>query len=418
MRAKCPRSALLRAGAKCGPNIRREVKAVLTSLGAGAALLLSLGLSAAPASALTIVLNNKGGVTAGSQAEAGFKAAAAFWESALANSVTVSIDVAFNPLGAGVVGSTGSTQYSTSATSILASLNASKTTAFDQSLVLPSLTSGALKMITSGYKNSVTKAGVNTAAKVYDTDTSNNNRSIVATSANLKALGFTGFTGADASITFSSNFGFDFNPNDGITAGKMDFVGVAIHEIGHALGFVSGVDTYDYYGGPRGPGRNSMINLNNYAVGSVLDLFRYSGDPSNLVAGTAPVLDWSVGTASYFSIDGGASAYMGAKFSTGAYNGDSRQASHWKDNLGLGLLDPTITYGERGTITALDLAAFDAIGWNPVVNVVANSGYRYQSSLTAPYSIEAVPEPASWALLIGGFGLTGAALRRRRATIA
>jgi hypothetical protein len=29
----------------------------------------------------------------------------------------------------------------------------------------------------------------------------------------------------------------------------------------------------------------------------------------------------------------------------------------------------------------------------------------------------AIPEPASWAMLIAGFGLTGAALRRRRAAV-
>ncbi|MGL4540887.1 MAG: NF038122 family metalloprotease [Polymorphobacter sp.] len=190
--------------------------------------------------------------------------------------------------------------------------------------------------------------------------------------------------------------------------------------MGHALGFISGVDTYDYYGGPGGPGRASNINLNNYATGTVLDLFRYSNDPSNLVVGTAPVLDWSVKTASYFSVDGGVTAYGGGYFSTGAYNGDGRQASHWKDAAAgatqLGLLDPTISYGQRGIITALDLAAFDAIGWNTSVNVIANAGYTYLSTANAVYSgnIANVPEPASWALLITGFGLVGGVLRRRR----
>ncbi|THD57392.1 MAG: PEP-CTERM sorting domain-containing protein [Phenylobacterium sp.] len=35
-----------------------------------------------------------------------------------------------------------------------------------------------------------------------------------------------------------------------------------------------------------------------------------------------------------------------------------------------------------------------------------------------PFNAAAVPEPASWALMIGGLGMAGATLRRRRATAA
>lgn len=37
---------------------------------------------------------------------------------------------------------------------------------------------------------------------------------------------------------------------------------------------------------------------------------------------------------------------------------------------------------------------------------------------TPPAPTPGIPEPAAWALLIAGFGLTGAAMRRRRATVA
>lgn len=53
-----------------------------------------------------------------------------------------------------------------------------------------------------------------------------------------------------------------------------------------------------------------------------------------------------------------------APFSTGSYNGDGRQASHWKDSLGLGILDPTAAPGEVLFITPLDLRSLDAIGWD------------------------------------------------------
>jgi hypothetical protein len=49
--------------------------------------------------------------------------------------------------------------------------------------------------------------------------------------------------------------------------------------------------------------------------------------------------------------------------------------------------------------------------------VQGNGGVFFDSvAVTGPSG--AVPEPAAWALMIGGFGLTGAALRRRRTAVA
>src|SRR5262249_39642856 len=108
--------------------------------------------------------------------------------------------------------------------------------------------------------------------RVLDNDGSANNTYLDVSTANLKALGITtdangqavddGVT-ADASITFSSDFTFDFDPSNGISPGALDFVGIAFHEIGHALGFFSGVDIVDYYSG-SGPG--APTNLNPYAI--------------------------------------------------------------------------------------------------------------------------------------------------------
>jgi hypothetical protein len=64
----------------------------------------------------------------------------------------------------------------------------------------------------------------------------------------------------------------------------------------------------------------------------------------------------------YFSLDGGQTNL--ATFSTGAFNGDGRQASHWQDNQGLGIMDPTFAQGELGQITALDIQSFDVIGYD------------------------------------------------------
>ena len=89
--------------------------------------------------------------------------------------------------------------------------------------------------------------GVGSPTPYLDNDGDANNTSIIMTKANAKALGLRLATDpdTDGTIRFSSSYAWDFDPSDGITAGSRDFVGVAVHEIGHALGFFSGVDELD-----------------------------------------------------------------------------------------------------------------------------------------------------------------------------
>lgn len=381
-------------------------------------------LIASNASAATIRLIDEGGVT-GSAAEQGFKIAAAYWGSVLSNNVTIDLGVTFAPLGTGIIGQTGSTRTDTTVAAWKNGVIATRSGyTLDQTAVLPTLNAqGGASFITNGARPN---GNNDTAIQVYNNGDSTSSQVLYLNTSVQKAVGI--YAGAsdplDGHVTFSTNFSFDFDPTDGITAGKMDFIGVAIHEIGHALGFVSGVDFLDYYGYPKGPGRGGLgYDLNETTIFSALDMFRYSNDPNNLAPGDGPSRDLTVGTASYFSIDGGQTQLFGdSRFSTGAYNGDGRQASHFKDtasNAGgcdgynqLGILDPTFCYGEMGVVKALDLAAYDAMGWNLNFDVLNNSGYLRN---TAQIYVQAlgVPEPANWALMIAGFGLAGAAIRRR-----
>lgn len=371
------------------------------------------------ANAATIVLTDIGGVT-GSPAERAFRAAAAYWDSVLTNDVTININVGYAPLATGILGSTGSTRAYTSTSSIYSQLAASSTSSLDATAVAnlsPLSSAGGVTTIMPGYTSSANKTGLNIATTRVDNDSSTNNTTIYGTTANLKALGYTieGST-TDASITFSSNYDWDFNPTNGVTDGSYDFISVAIHEIGHALGFTSGVDTYDAYGCANGPNcaAGKTLNFNNYVVANVLDLFRYSADGQ---------LNWAPNQETYFSIDGGATELFGdSGFSSGAYTGDGYQASHWDSNGTcsnfIGILNPYLCDGTEGEVTASDLAVFDAIGWSTAVDVLANPNYVYTSAM----AYMAVPEPSTWLQFILGVGAIGGGMRvaraRRRARIA
>jgi hypothetical protein len=396
---------------------------IRNSLGAVAlaAVLAVSAPAAAGQSPLHFKLIDTGGAAPGTIAYQAFSAAANYWSSVLTTSqpVTVNVQVGFQPIGDSVLGFTSTNTGVADIASTEFLMGTHQFGAFDATAVagLPPLHDGAfgpataLDVHTPGYTDPVARTGINNGYSVLDTDGSANNSFVVLTVANARALGFDvgDPNQIDASIVLSSQIPFDFNPGNGITPGDWDFVGTAIHEMGHALGFYSGVDLYDAYGtGGAFAGFDcggvlcQDLPANDYVWGYALDLFRYSAPGA---------LDWTPGSPDYFSVDGGHSAYLGGLFSTGFYNGDGFQAGHWKapfvcdPSQYLGAMNPYLCVGEQGAVSGLDLAALDSIGWNVRPGVGDYAAYHFS---TANIS---VPEPQSWLIMVFGLGLIGGALR-------
>lgn len=287
------------------------------------------------------------------QVKDGFAAAGKLWSDLFTDDIMVNITIDFEPLGAGILGSalsySESVEYSTFRNSLITDAKSTSDTTATANLS----TAQTLSLYTSSYTSGVP------GTPMIDNNNTNNNRILDLNTANSKAIGFRtpGNTAVDAEISFSSNFSWDFDRSNGIDSNAYDFVGVAAHEIGHALGFVSGADAVDATTGAV-PSINKQ-SLDQFRVVTGLDLFRVS--TASIANGTD--LDLRADTTTkYFSIDGGTTLLT--TFSTGVTNGDGRQASHWKDSLGIGIMDPTLATGELPAITELDVLAFDVIGWD------------------------------------------------------
>lgn len=274
-----------------------------------------------------VVFVTSGSLPAG--ASAALAAAETYIESFFSDPITITINCSFQALGPGILGSTGSSygyvDYAGMRAQMVGDMDGSDT-------LQSSLPAGSTCPVRYGTGSTVT----------------NENR-VFTTFANWKAVDGT-VAGADANMTFSTNFAFDYDPTNGVTAGSYSFRDIIIHETGHAMGFTSGADF-----------RNRDME--------VLDLFRFQRTD-----GTG---DYNPDTTAEFQArprlvkynapnDDHNSDLISAEYRMS--DGSPYQASHFREQEpNIGLMDPALAPGvsySPAYYSTADLAMFDAIGYD------------------------------------------------------
>ncbi len=154
-----------------------------------------------------------------------------------------------------------------------------------------------------------------------------------------------------------------------VASNTIDFVSVAAHEIGHVLGFVSGVDRpwkFTVAGSSSLSYEESRSLLEERINESTpLDLFR-TLDISNVASSVTR--ERSIGGSPFLSLSNGNTSTALGYFATGkdkTQGGNGFQASHWLgQGTSSGLMNATVGTGIRASFANLDLRTFDVIGWD------------------------------------------------------
>jgi hypothetical protein len=243
------------------------------------ALALSAGLLLAGTSSATpIIIQPDAGLAANADALAAFNRAATRWGNLFSDPITVTIAAGFQVMAnPNTIGSASSVMLQGGYNTIR---NAMVADAADE----------ASNAVAAALPTAAQFTGFLPAGFGFSS-------SMAATKANLKAMGFGGldaqFGITDATVTFNSSFSFDFDNSNGVTAGTMDFETVAMHEIGHVLGFVSAVDVVDFFLSTGVTPEPIQLRP--------LDLFRFgSNDPTTLAEFTTMTRDLRTNVPAFF----------------------------------------------------------------------------------------------------------------------
>lgn len=306
-----------------------------------------------PAAGLTIILRATAQLDANPPAKQAFIAAAAKWEALIKDPITIAVDVDFGDSffgtpfsGPNIVGATSSPLFY-----------------FDGNYpdVRGRLVSHASTPAELALANALPASTVPTDIGSINT--------VLVTSPLLRALGALppDFSNDNPSIPaprigFNSAFGFDFDPSNGITGNLTDFDAVAVHEMGHLLGFNSLV-------GARELTPSSPLGV------TVWDLFRFRPATANLNNFNTAQRILSSGlspTDQHVQFNGGPELGLSTAKPDGN-GGDGEQAAHWKadeqSGTYLGIMDPTIQRGRREVMTANDENAIDSFGYTIIATV-------------------------------------------------
>jgi hypothetical protein len=316
---------------------------VLRHRRAALSLPLIAALWASPGKALDIVLTDVGATPMTAAQLAAFESAAASWEAKFGDPITVNLNVAFNDLASNILGSTSTARTSPSYGTLRTAMVSDATFSSEDA---------AVAMLPGS------------SVPLQDINGGRSDTTITISTANAKALGLgTGLdttysnppSGVDGVITFNTDFAnsFDYDPSDGIAAGTTDFVTVAKHEIGHALGFISVTDVQDL---------NPGFTLH----ASTLDLWRFeeTGGAHGIPADTRLA---TAGPAEYYdSVLNNVPVSHGSAIFDGLCNTSSGmcQASHWSDDQA-NLMDPTLATDTSVAIQSDDSHALDYAGYSP-----------------------------------------------------